>query len=207
MLRACLRLAGKNYTPALMPPMRQLGARSACHTSSDASDVLRSEKAALRRLVKSRLKQLSEEQMAYESTRLRLAPTQYILSTGLLCGCTSGRQCTYLCLGALTSHTASKLFFTDRGREPLSVVTQGLWDLVARRPLAGQKIAEHVLASAFFQRGERVGVYVHCAQLREVDTRPLLRCLLRKGEPGEPFWRFVTQLGCLAVWRAFQSAT
>ncbi len=59
----------------MMPPMRQLQAIAACHTSSDAQDVLRSEKAALRRLVKSRLKQLSEEQMAHESTRLRLAPT------------------------------------------------------------------------------------------------------------------------------------
>lgn len=63
------------------------------------------------------------------------------------------------------------------------------------RPLAGQKIAEHVLASAFFQRGERVGVYVHCAQLREVDTRPLLRCLLMNGEAGEPSRRF-----CHAAW-------
>ncbi|KAK9840797.1 hypothetical protein WJX81_005339 [Elliptochloris bilobata] len=44
-----------------------------------------------------------------------------------------------------------------------------------------QKIAEHVLASSFFQRAERIGVYIHCAQLREVDTRPLLRALLSEG--------------------------
>lgn len=58
-----------------MPLMRQYEANAASHTSSDASGVLRSEKAALRRLVKGRLKQLSEEQMAYESMHLRLAPT------------------------------------------------------------------------------------------------------------------------------------
>lgn len=38
-----------------------------------------------------------------------------------------------------------------------------------------------MLASGYFQRAERVGVYIHCAQLREVDTRPLLKALLSAG--------------------------
>ena len=46
---------------------------------------------------------------------------------------------------------------------------------------AGQRITERVLASAFFQQVERIGVYVHCARLREVDTRPLLTALLAEG--------------------------
>jgi hypothetical protein len=68
------------------------------------------------------------------------------------------------------------------GSERLPHAATALPALVAlSAAAAGQRIMERVLASAFFQQVERIGVYVHCARLREVDTRPLLAALLAEG--------------------------
>ena len=133
MLRACCRLG-----VMLAGRQREIPA-AACHTSSGVQDVLRSEKAVLRSLVKRRLKQMSDVEMATESAY-------------------------YSLLQVLQSRCAP-----------------GLWQQLTAGLQAGQEIAERVLASSFFQHAEHVGVYINCAQLREVDTRPLLKALLSAG--------------------------
>ncbi|KAK9902126.1 hypothetical protein WJX75_005309 [Coccomyxa subellipsoidea] len=44
------------------------------------------------------------------------------------------------------------------------------------------KIAGHVLDADFFQRSQRVGVYIHCAPLREVDTTKLVTAVTQAGD-------------------------
>jgi hypothetical protein len=39
---------------------------------------------------------------------------------------------------------------------------------------SGTAISERVLAANFFKESQRVGVYIHCAALREVDTSQLV---------------------------------
>jgi hypothetical protein len=46
---------------------------------------------------------------------------------------------------------------------------------------AGLAITQRVLASALFRNSRRVGVFVSCRRLREVDTAPLLAKLLGQG--------------------------
>ena len=133
LLRTCLRLG------VMLAGRQPEIPAAASHTSSAVPDVSRVEKAALRSVVKRRLKQMSDTEMATESA-----------------------HCTLLSL--LPSYCA-----------------RGLWQQLKAGLQAGQEIAERVLASGFFQRAERVGVYIHCAQLREVDTRPLLEALLSAG--------------------------
>ncbi len=46
----------------------------------------------------------------------------------------------------------------------------------------GKQIAEHVLSSDWFRTCKTVGVYIHCAKLREVDTSTVLDAALQQGE-------------------------
>ena len=45
----------------------------------------------------------------------------------------------------------------------------------------GALIAERVLASDYFRRVKRAGVYLHCARLREVDTGRLIEEAMLQG--------------------------
>ena len=45
----------------------------------------------------------------------------------------------------------------------------------------GAKICYHVLSSKLFSGATRVGIYVHCARLREVDTGKILSTALASG--------------------------
>ena len=47
--------------------------------------------------------------------------------------------------------------------------------------VAGRLIVQRLLASSAFASSRRVGVYVSCERLHEVDTRELLRVLLQPG--------------------------
>ncbi len=83
-------------------------------------------------------------------------------------------------LGQLSEGAMARESACASERPPVAATT--LPALVAlSAAAAGQRITERVLASDFFQQVERIGVYVHCARLREVDTRPLLAALLAKG--------------------------
>ena len=46
---------------------------------------------------------------------------------------------------------------------------------------AGLAITQRLLASPLFRSSRRVGVYVSCQRLREVDTSPVLEAILRPG--------------------------
>lgn len=66
---------------------------------------------------------------------------------------------------------------------PLTVgrdgVIGGTIDLISI--LAGCLIADRILHAEFFQRSKRVGVYIHCAPLREVDTSQLVTAVTTAG--------------------------
>ena len=51
----------------------------------------------------------------------------------------------------------------------------------ALAPCAGSAIAEHVLNSSYFKSSKRLGIYLHCAALREVDTTLLVDAALNRG--------------------------
>ena len=51
----------------------------------------------------------------------------------------------------------------------------------ALAPCAGSAIAEYILNSIYFQSSKRLGVYLHCAALREVDTTLLVDAALNRG--------------------------
>lgn len=46
---------------------------------------------------------------------------------------------------------------------------------------AGSLIAQRVLKADFFKESRRIGVYIHCAPLREVDTTQLVRAVTQAG--------------------------
>ena len=46
---------------------------------------------------------------------------------------------------------------------------------------AGAAIAEHILESSYFKSSKRLGVYLHCAALRECDTTLLVDTVLQRG--------------------------
>ncbi|KAF5842972.1 hypothetical protein DUNSADRAFT_3565 [Dunaliella salina] len=43
-------------------------------------------------------------------------------------------------------------------------------------------IARHILEAPFFSSSQNLGIYVHCARLREVDTSALLQAALASGK-------------------------
>ena len=47
--------------------------------------------------------------------------------------------------------------------------------------LAGQVIAQHILQLPVFQRATTLGVYLHCAKLREVDTALVVAAAVQAG--------------------------
>lgn len=62
--------------------------------------------------------------------------------------------------------------------------TQRLVKLTRARRAAGRQAVQRLLASSAFGSSRRVGVYVSCERLREVNTHELLRVML---QPGAPF--------------------
>lgn len=50
---------------------------------------------------------------------------------------------------------------------------------------AGELICQHVLESQAFREAAVIGIYVHCAKLREVDTTRILVQALASGVVGE----------------------
>ena len=47
-------------------------------------------------------------------------------------------------------------------------------------PPAGSVIAEYIVNSSYFKSSKRLGVYLHCAALREVDTTLLVDAALHR---------------------------
>jgi hypothetical protein len=48
---------------------------------------------------------------------------------------------------------------------------------------AGSAIADAVLCSPYFKQCKRIGMYVTCEKLREVDTTKILKAALEQGKP------------------------
>jgi len=46
---------------------------------------------------------------------------------------------------------------------------------------AGQAIAQNVLQSQLFHNSKTLGVYLHCAKLREVDTTLIVAAAVKAG--------------------------
>jgi hypothetical protein len=61
--------------------------------------------------------------------------------------------------------------------------TQRLVKLTRARRAAGRQAVQRLLASSAFGSSRRVGVYVSCERLREVNTHELLRVMLQPGAP------------------------
>ncbi len=53
---------------------------------------------------------------------------------------------------------------------------------------AGREIAERVVSSEAFHKSKRLGIYIHCASLREVDTGAILAAALAKGKQSTACW-------------------
>lgn len=47
---------------------------------------------------------------------------------------------------------------------------------------AGESIAQRLLQQRFFTDGGNLGIYIHCPQLREVDTSHVLTAALAAGQ-------------------------
>ena len=60
---------------------------------------------------------------------------------------------------------------------------------------AGRAVAERLLASSHFTRSSRVGAYVSCERLREVDTHAVLHALFASGARA---WRGRARTLCAA---------
>jgi hypothetical protein len=105
-----------------------------------ATAVLRAEKDALRRSMRTTLRGLPAEQLAQESARAAQARLR-------------------LRVARLTGFARPSL----------------------ARAVPGLAIEQRLLASDVFKRSTRVGVYVSCERLREVDTHGVLRELFRSG--------------------------
>lgn len=58
---------------------------------------------------------------------------------------------------------------------------------------AGRAVAERLLASSHFTRSSRVGAYVSCERLREVDTHAVLHVLFASGARA---WQSTHALRC-----------
>lgn len=76
----------------------------------------------------------------------------------------------------------------EQKAELRKVVKQGLGKLTAEKMAAeSQAIAQHVLQSRLFHNSKTLGVYLHCAKLREVDTTLIVAAAVKAGSNKECF--------------------
>ena len=61
---------------------------------------------------------------------------------------------------------------------PVFATPQVRWDDACS---AGQAIAHHVLQSQLFLKSRRLGIYLHCTKLREVDTTQIVAAAVKAG--------------------------
>ena len=54
--------------------------------------------------------------------------------------------------------------------------------LIRTQQCAGKAIAKQILHSSYYQHATRLGVYLHCAKLREVDTTAVVAAAVKAGE-------------------------
>lgn len=54
--------------------------------------------------------------------------------------------------------------------------------MLPNNPPPGAAIASHLISSKAFHAASRVGIYIHCAKLHEVDTMPVLQAAIANGE-------------------------
>ena len=62
-----------------------------------------------------------------------------------------------------------------------AIIRQPIQMLNLRLLAAGIEICEHVSGHPMFTKANRIGLYLSCAKLREVDTRVLVEHALRTG--------------------------
>lgn len=126
------------------------------------ASAVQSEKVLARKLVSAALKALSEEQMARQSARE--GPAQAAAAPRA-----HGRR--HFC--AAVSHAPTTpcraVSSSPRGGAP-----------------AGQAICERIVAADLFAQSRRVGVYVSCPRLREVDTSRVLSHIFSSAHPPGP---------------------